>query len=164
MGGLCQTPVRRATGRAGLSVALYPPRRHRQQPADRLRPERCHLPMEGLPCQWSRSSESHDTRYRRVHPQIPDPRPAVMASTASDTTDCSPAARAPTTLPSACRLLDVPAEQHEAGDDRRAEDAKLSHPCPCCGGRMVIIETFQRGASPRYRPAASTAVIRIDTS
>jgi Putative transposase/Transposase zinc-binding domain len=62
------------------------------------------------------------------------------------------------------RLLDVPAEQHEAGDDSRAEDAELSHPCPCCGGRMVIIETFQRGASPRYRPAASTAVIRIDTS
>ena len=36
--------------------------------------------------------------------------------------------------------------------------------CPCCGGRMIVIETFQRGASPRYRPAASTAVIRIDTS
>jgi hypothetical protein len=64
----------------------------------------------------------------------------------------------------ACRLLDVPADQHEAGDDSRAEDAELSHPCPCCGARMVIIETFQRGASPRYRPAASTAVIRIDTS
>ncbi len=32
------------------------------------------------------------------------------------------------------RLLDVPAEQHEAGDDSRAEDAELSHPCPCCGG------------------------------
>jgi len=41
-------PVRRATGRAGLSVPLYPPRRHRQQPADRLRPDRRQLPMEGL--------------------------------------------------------------------------------------------------------------------
>jgi hypothetical protein len=60
------------------------------------------------------------------------------------------------------RLLDVPAEQHEAADDRRAEEAELS--CPCCGGRMIVIETFQRGASPRWRPAASTAVIRIDTS
>ncbi len=28
MGGLCQASVRRPTGRAGLSVALYPPRRH----------------------------------------------------------------------------------------------------------------------------------------
>ena len=51
------------------------------------------------------------------------------------------------------RLLDVP--QHEASDDGRAGDAELSHPCPCCGGRMIIIETFQRGSSPRYRPAAS---------
>ena len=60
------------------------------------------------------------------------------------------------------RLLDVPAEQHEARDHSRAEEAELS--CPCCGGRMIVIETFQRGASPRYRPPASTAVIRIDTS
>jgi hypothetical protein len=29
---------------------------------------------------------------------------------------------------------------------------------------MIIIETFQRGTAPRYRPAASPIVIRIDTS
>jgi hypothetical protein len=29
---------------------------------------------------------------------------------------------------------------------------------------MIIIETFQRGASPRTLPAASPIVIRIDTS
>ena len=65
------------------------------------------------------------------------------------------------------RLLDVPAQQPEAGDDSRTEEAELkplAHPCPCCGGRMIVIETFQRGSQPRYRPAASTAVIRIDTS
>jgi hypothetical protein len=65
------------------------------------------------------------------------------------------------------RLLDVPAPQPEAEDTNCAEANEpkpLSHPCPCCGGRMIIIETFQRGASPRYRPAAPTAVIRIDTS
>ena len=61
------------------------------------------------------------------------------------------------------RLLDVPAAQPEAGDTNGIETNEpkpLSHPCPCCGGRMIIIETFQRGSSPRYRPA----VIRIDTS
>jgi hypothetical protein len=61
------------------------------------------------------------------------------------------------------RLLDVP----EAGDTNCAEATEpkpLSQPCPCCGGRMIIIARFQRDASPRYRPAASTAVIRIDTS
>jgi len=65
------------------------------------------------------------------------------------------------------RLLDVPAAQPEAGDTNCAEANEpkpLSHPCPCCGGRMIVIETFQRGSSPRYRPATSTAVIRIDTS
>ena len=36
--------------------------------------------------------------------------------------------------------------------------------CPCCGGRMIIIETFARGCSPRSRPAPSIIVIRIDTS
>jgi hypothetical protein len=36
-------------------------------------------------------------------------------------------------------------------------------PCPCCGGRMRIIEIFDRGCTPRYQPRAP-AVIRIDTS
>jgi hypothetical protein len=65
------------------------------------------------------------------------------------------------------RLLDVPAAQPEAGDTNCAEanePRSLSHPCPCCGGHMIIIETFQRGRSPRYRPAASPAAIRVDTS
>jgi hypothetical protein len=36
--------------------------------------------------------------------------------------------------------------------------------CPCCGGRMVIIEVFARGATPRHPPTAPTNRIRIDTS
>ena len=36
--------------------------------------------------------------------------------------------------------------------------------CPCCGGRMVIIEVFARGATPRHQPTAPTSRIRIDTS
>jgi hypothetical protein len=40
------------------------------------------------------------------------------------------------------------------------DDSK--RPCPCCGGRMIIIEVFQRGATPRHRPSGST--IRVDTS
>jgi hypothetical protein len=37
---------------------------------------------------------------------------------------------------------------------------KPAHPCPCCGTRMVIIETFEAGCMPRHRPTA----IRFDTS
>jgi hypothetical protein len=36
--------------------------------------------------------------------------------------------------------------------------------CPCCGGRMIVIEVFKRGATPRHRPTAPATVIRIDTS
>jgi hypothetical protein len=37
------------------------------------------------------------------------------------------------------------------------------HSCPCCGGRMITIERFERGAAPHYR-ASPTPAVRIDTS
>ena len=36
-------------------------------------------------------------------------------------------------------------------------------PCPCCGGRMIVIEIFERGTQPRYRQPFAT-VIWFDTS
>jgi hypothetical protein len=36
--------------------------------------------------------------------------------------------------------------------------------CPCCGGRMLIIERFERGAAPRHQPTGPIIAIRIDTS
>jgi predicted Zn-ribbon and HTH transcriptional regulator len=36
--------------------------------------------------------------------------------------------------------------------------------CPCCGGRMIIIEVFERGCTPQHQPTAPTTRIRIDTS
>jgi hypothetical protein len=36
-------------------------------------------------------------------------------------------------------------------------------PCPCCGGRMIVIEFFERGTQPHCRPPSS-AVIWFDTS
>ena len=44
-----------------------------------------------------------------------------------------------------------------------ASSRVLPRPCPCCGGRMIIIETFARGCEPKYRPTPPAA-IRIDTS
>jgi hypothetical protein len=40
----------------------------------------------------------------------------------------------------------------------------LPRPCPCCGGRMLIIETFAPGCEPKYRPNATQPMVRIDTS
>ncbi len=36
--------------------------------------------------------------------------------------------------------------------------------CPCCGGRMIVIEVFERGATPRHPSTGPTSVVRIDTS
>ena len=47
-----------------------------------------------------------------------------------------------------------------AADEHRV----LPRPCRCCGGRMIIIETFAGGCQPKHRPAPATAAIRIDTS
>jgi len=44
------------------------------------------------------------------------------------------------------------------------EPRMLPRPCTCCGGRMMIIETFARGCQPKHRPTPAPAAIRIDTS
>jgi hypothetical protein len=61
-------------------------------------------------------------------------------------------------------LLAVPKPQalNADADTNDREPPACSLPCPCCGGRMIIIETFARGSTPRHRP--TTTVIRIDTS
>ena len=70
-------------------------------------------------------------------------------------------------LAQARQLLAAPAPQ-TLSDDAKAsvpdEPPTPSHPCPCCGGRMIIIETFERGATPRHRPTGPPTLIRVDTS
>ena len=53
---------------------------------------------------------------------------------------------------------------HETDGPAEPEQLRvLPKPCPCCGGRMIIIETFARGCQPRHRPTPAP-IIRIDTS
>jgi hypothetical protein len=58
-------------------------------------------------------------------------------------------------------LLAVPAPAAAEAEAHAPE--RPEQPCPCCGGRMRIIEIFERGCRPRYQPRAPV-VIRIDTS
>jgi len=44
------------------------------------------------------------------------------------------------------------------------EQRVLPCPCPCCGGRMIIIETFARGCQPKHRPTPPAQEIRTHTS
>ena len=62
-------------------------------------------------------------------------------------------------------LLDMTEPELGAGNAAAPETPEpLVRPCPCCGGRMLIVEIFQAGAMPRARPSPATVVIRIDTS
>ena len=51
-----------------------------------------------------------------------------------------------------------PATEHDNAD--LAPDAAADHcpPCPCCGGRMIIVESFGRGGAPRAPPSLQAAV------
>ncbi|TIO50424.1 MAG: IS91 family transposase, partial [Mesorhizobium sp.] len=40
-------------------------------------------------------------------------------------------------------------------DDTTDEPDNFRPPCPCCGGRMIIIETFERWRQPRGPPGAT---------
>ena len=63
------------------------------------------------------------------------------------------------------QLLAVPKRQAEPADAPDHNDPPLpSHPCPHCGGRMIVIETFERGSMPRHRPTGPKIAIRIDSS
>ena len=65
------------------------------------------------------------------------------------------------------QLITVPASPDQTADAQTVDASQpgtLAPPCPCCGGRMIIIETFEAGCQPRHRPTAPLAAIRIDTS
>ena len=70
-------------------------------------------------------------------------------------------------LAHARELLAVPPEQPQPAKAEESDaQSVLPRPCPCCGGRMIIIETFARGCEPKHRPTSAPAPqqIRIDTS
>jgi hypothetical protein len=61
------------------------------------------------------------------------------------------------------QLLHVPEppRQPDTGCADDGDRQPSSYPCPCCGGRMIVIETFERGCTPRHHP---TQRFRIDSS
>jgi Putative transposase/Transposase zinc-binding domain len=58
----------------------------------------------------------------------------------------------------------LPVEAIKAATTSAEQPQTPTHSCPCCGSRMIIIETFARGCQPRHHPTPATASIRIDTS
>jgi len=56
-------------------------------------------------------------------------------------------------LARARELLAVPPTLPPLSPDGALEPADQRPPCPCCGGRMILIETFERCSQPRAPPA-----------
>jgi hypothetical protein len=54
----------------------------------------------------------------------------------------------------------MPEAEQPAAQDTTDPDATTDHrpPCPCCGGRMIIVEVFARGGSPRGPPPAAGGI------
>jgi hypothetical protein len=64
-------------------------------------------------------------------------------------------------LAKARKLLNATSTASDPEDEAATDDATgsaLATPCPCCGGRMIVIETFEAGGQSSHAP------IRIDTS
>ena len=63
------------------------------------------------------------------------------------------------------RARELLAAQKPQSKPAEADATNPNEPaCPCCGGRMVIIETFERGSTPRHQPTGPMIAIRVDTS
>jgi len=97
----------------------------------------------------------------RVHPPLPDPR-------AAERLPPHPPLRPVGERHQGRLHRPRPGAAHRSdprnGSNARVRDGEpddVVHPCPCCGGRMIVIETFERGCVPRSRP---TAAFRIDSS
>jgi hypothetical protein len=54
-------------------------------------------------------------------------------------------------------------QEDAACEDTSALDT-LDHPCPCCGSRMLIIEVFDAGRTPRNQPTPSALTTGFDSS
>ena len=98
--------------------------------------------------------------------------PRASSSAASSPTCCPRASTASGTanggradnVAKARELLAVPPPVPPPDPECGADDGPRVHPraCPCCGGRMLVIEVFERGQAPRHSP--TPLPLKIDTS
>ena len=58
----------------------------------------------------------------------------------------------------------IPIDAIKAATTKPEQPKAPEHPCPCCGNRMRIIETFLPGQQPKHCPTPLPPKIRIDTS
>jgi len=73
-------------------------------------------------------------------------------------------ARARDLIAAAGQVAPPQQSSHDATCADAPHSEEHNHPCPLCGGRLLIIENFQPGHRPRHRPHALETTIAINTS
>jgi hypothetical protein len=68
----------------------------------------------------------------------------------------SPELRRMVTIAAPLPSIDLPAEHDDADPVTASVAQDHRPPCPCCGGRMIIVETFERCGAPRGPPSPDT--------
>ena len=125
----------------------------------RRRRERRHVQVQGLSDRRPRPIQDHDGGSGRVHPPLHAPRaaegipshPALRAAWRSSKAKADTLARARELIAAAAAPQPLRRRTGSSTAGTEATD-KPVHPCPCCGGRMVIIELFEAGTTPRNKP------------
>ena len=163
VGGLREAAIRRPGGGAGLPVALHASCRHRQQPPHRVR-------RAGVTFKWKDYRASQQQRAKVMTLAVDEFIRRFLIHVLPSGFHrirhyglFANGGRAEN-IARARQLLDVPEPPRQPDDTGCSGDGEpqpSSYPCPCCGGRMIVIETFERGCTPRHQP---TQRIRIDSS
>jgi hypothetical protein len=118
---------------------------------------RIDLPLQGLPPRRAGAVRHNDTQRRRVHQTLPAPRSTKGVSSdpplrAAGQRRLQDIARARELMAAPMAEVDPPAV-HDTADPNATTDHRP--PCPCCGGRMIIVEVFAPGSAPRGPPSSS---------
>jgi len=155
---LHQAALRRARSSALLSRPLHPSRRHLEQSAHRARRERRDLPLQGLSPQRAgpvlHDEAPPDEFIRRflLH-VLPKGFHRIRHYGLLASAGCKAnIARAKELMTAAIPEVDPPTA-HNIADPGATTDHRP--PCPCCGGRMIIVEVFARGGTPRGPPSGA---------
>ena len=165
LGGLCQdvlsaarrpcSPICRATPTASPSpmAACWPTMKTAS------------LQLEGLPRQGTAHGKVMTLADRRVHPPLPHPCPAErLPSHPPLRLACQRRPRRNIARARELLAVEVASRRDEPSEDLGQPATYLALPCPCCGGRLIVIETFQcerARAAPRMVKSGSTRHDRL---
>ena len=99
---------------------------------------------QGLSPGRRRALQNHDARNGRVHPPVPDACLPKGFHRIRHYGLLANGGRAGN-VAKARALLAVPVKDSEPENTAASKPSVHARPCPCCGGRMIVIEVFARG-------------------